>query len=292
MPDGLKTRGGMLCEAVGLPPLTGVLAVAVRHDEGAPAVERFPHYHDAVELVVFRHVQGRFLLEGVEHALQPGMIAVAASLQPHDFDLAPGPKSWVLLQIAPSLVAGLPTDLRAAYATGFCARPCQEQAARIGFLCEWLVDLVDGAPGSPLIGRIADLVLAATAAAPRSDGTPMAQHTVAVERFRPALDRLRAAPGAPIATEAAAAACHMSTAYFCRRFRSLFGLRFQDYVRTYRLQLAARRLTDGDDGVARIGYDLGFATPSHFGAAFRDRYGVSPRAFRKAGRAGRFINAG
>jgi AraC-like DNA-binding protein len=59
---------------------------------------------------------------------------------------------------------------------------------------------------------------------------------------------------------------------------------FTDYARIYRLHLAARRLVDSGSPVSEIGYGVGFTSPAHFTARFRERFGMTPRAYRASAR--------
>jgi len=56
-------------------------------------------------------------------------------------------------------------------------------------------------------------------------------------------------------------------------------------VRTHRLHLASRRLLETDQPVAAIADALGFSTPSHFGELFHWHFGVTPKDYRRLGRA-------
>ena len=69
----------------------------------------------------------------------------------------------------------------------------------------------------------------------------------------------------------------------------MFDTNFSDYVRSYRLRLAAQRLVSGGARVSEIAFSLGFATPAHFAMLFQKRFGVSPRAYR-AGRRGQDLD--
>ncbi|MFM2042250.1 MAG: hypothetical protein RLY86_826 [Pseudomonadota bacterium] len=274
-----------LCEPVELSRGGGLLADRVTHGEGAGPVGHFPHFHDAAELVIFHAVSGTFVAEDAAHTLGPGSIVHVPAMQRHDFDLAPGPKSWVLVQLDPEMVEGVAAQPGlSALRHAFCARPEGETARRIADLAEWLVAVRASGRPDPLATRIVELLLAAVATAPRTAGTPQPGREERFARLRPALERLRRSPAAPLTTEGAAALCHMTPAHFCRRFRSLYGMTFGAYGRAYRLHLAARRLLSGGEGVAAIAYGLGFASPSHFTALFRRRFGVSPTAYRDAAR--------
>ena len=60
------------------------------------------------------------------------------------------------------------------------------------------------------------------------------------------------------------------------------GLTASDYIRTRRLDLAKRRLADGDPPrtVTEVAYDLGFGDLTYFSRAFRRRFGVTPSHYR------------
>jgi AraC-like DNA-binding protein len=55
---------------------------------------------------------------------------------------------------------------------------------------------------------------------------------------------------------------------------------FSDYARTYRLRLAARRLVGSGAAISEIAYGVGFSSPAHFTLRFRERFGMTPRAYR------------
>ena len=76
----------------------------------------------------------------------------------------------------------------------------------------------------------------------------------------------------------------LSTRYMNRLFNEE-GTALARYIWETRLEKAAQRLADpvfswGD--IASIAFSLGFKNQSHFSAAFREKYGVSPTEFRKA----------
>jgi len=67
-----------------------------------------------------------------------------------------------------------------------------------------------------------------------------------------------------------------------RLFRRHTGLPIHRYRRQLRLRTAYARLSEGDEPVSRIAHDLGFASHSHFSQAFREEFGLAPRAARGA----------
>ena len=61
------------------------------------------------------------------------------------------------------------------------------------------------------------------------------------------------------------------------------GLVVAQYIKNRRLDLCARALQSAhdDEKLAGIGYSWGFSDHSHFSTAFKQRFGVSPREYRK-----------
>ena len=72
----------------------------------------------------------------------------------------------------------------------------------------------------------------------------------------------------------------LSPYHFLRTFERLTGLTPHQYVVRARLREAALRLADSTATILDIGLDSGFGDVSNFNRAFRNEFGVSPRAFR------------
>jgi maltose/moltooligosaccharide transporter len=263
-----------ICEPVELPPGASVIAERVRIAADAPQLDRFSHFHDVPELVLFRRVRGTFFADGRRHRLTDGSIVFVPSMRQHDFALEGGAMEWVLVQLDPYIVEALAMRMPR-LAQPFCAAPDERARKRIDTLADWLLET----PG-PTVERVVELLLLAVAEAPTSEPSPHSEAPARVERLLPALERLRTAPAEPLPLEEAATLCRLSPAYFSRRFRQLFGMPFTDYARIYRLHLAARRLVDGGAAISEIAYGVGFSSPAHFTARFRERFGMTPREYR------------
>ena len=89
-----------------------------------------------------------------------------------------------------------------------------------------------------------------------------------------------------ISSHTAADALYMSHSYFCRLFKKTFGCCFGNYIMAYRLEKARLCLENTDMTIARITFHTGFNSCSHFGKLFKEKYGVSPLAYRKGYRHG------
>jgi AraC-like DNA-binding protein len=75
----------------------------------------------------------------------------------------------------------------------------------------------------------------------------------------------------------------VSPVYLTQLFHRLEGVPLYRYQLRLRLACALDRLAHADDLTA-LALDLGFTSHSHFSAAFRQTYGVSPSTFRRAAR--------
>ncbi len=79
-----------------------------------------------------------------------------------------------------------------------------------------------------------------------------------------------------------AAAVGVHPVHLARVFRLHYGAPVGAYVRGLRLDWAAGRLTATDQSIAQIALLAGFYDQSHFTRAFKHRFGLTPRAYRRA----------
>jgi AraC-like DNA-binding protein len=77
-----------------------------------------------------------------------------------------------------------------------------------------------------------------------------------------------------------AASCSISPRHLVRRFKETTGDTIHGYVRRMRLERAKLMLAADDVMLKDIAAKLGFKTPSHFAAEFRQQLGCSPSQYR------------
>jgi len=87
----------------------------------------------------------------------------------------------------------------------------------------------------------------------------------------------------PLSLAGVAAQVHLSPNYFSERFREFAGVSFQSYLQNRRLAFAHSLLAATTLGVTEVCHAAGFNSLSHFGRAYRTRFGVPPSASRAAG---------
>lgn len=72
-----------------------------------------------------------------------------------------------------------------------------------------------------------------------------------------------------------------SESHFMRYFKDTMGTSFIDYLKDYRLTMAARLLVSSDSAILDIASEVGFDNLSYFNRAFKERYHTTPRQYRK-----------
>lgn len=78
-----------------------------------------------------------------------------------------------------------------------------------------------------------------------------------------------------------AAQVKFSESHFMRYFKENMGTSFVDYLRDYRLTMAARLLLVSDSAIINIAEEVGFDNLSYFNRAFKKKYGMTPRQYRE-----------
>ena len=79
-----------------------------------------------------------------------------------------------------------------------------------------------------------------------------------------------------------AALVGFSESHFMRYFKETIGTSFIDYLKEYRLTMAARLLHASDSSILDISEEVGFENLSYFNRAFKKRYHVTPSQYRKS----------
>lgn len=259
-------------EPVVLSPAMPVRIERVERAPDAPAAARFAHFHHAEEIVLFEDVEGLLFADDARFTLEPACGVRLCSMEAHDFALAGGCSAWTLIQYYHDFaLTSRPVRPR-------CVRFTASEQRRLASLCAGLAEAV--AAGLAQEARCYLELVNLTVDRARPIARDGVAPSFALSRFRPFLERLRDQPSATLSLADAASLCHLSPAYFSRLFRDVFGRGFADYVTQMRLNQAAVRLASTSGSVSEIGFAVGFSSHAYFTARFRQRFGMTPSAFR------------
>ncbi|MBR1742331.1 MAG: helix-turn-helix transcriptional regulator [Lachnospiraceae bacterium] len=73
-----------------------------------------------------------------------------------------------------------------------------------------------------------------------------------------------------------------SESHFMRYFKETLGTTFIDYLRDYRLTMAARLLKGSESAILDIAAECGFDNLSYFNRSFKKKYELTPREYRRS----------
>jgi AraC-like DNA-binding protein len=96
-----------------------------------------------------------------------------------------------------------------------------------------------------------------------------------------ALGLLHERPAQPWTLHALAREVGLSRSALAERFAHLVGHPPMQYLARWRMQLAARRLADGDAKVAAVALDVGYDSEAAFSRAFKKATGLPPAGWRR-----------
>jgi AraC-like DNA-binding protein len=129
---------------------------------------------------------------------------------------------------------------------------------------------------------IAELGLALAAEIFR-DACPVHERTAGRRRDAVAMAQaiLAANYEKPVRLEDIARAVELSPYHLCRTFKRATGVHMHEYLTRLRLRAALERVAGPRPGLAEIAHDYGFSSQSHFAAAFRKEFRITPSEVRR-----------
>ena len=113
---------------------------------------------------------------------------------------------------------------------------------------------------------------------------PVRAYTGGLSRatLRRVLEFIHAHLDTDLSLTAMATTAGMSPYHFARLFKQSTGQAPHQYVIARRIAQAKHLLTTTELPIATIAYQVGFASQSHLARHFRQRTGVTPKAYREA----------
>ncbi len=105
-------------------------------------------------------------------------------------------------------------------------------------------------------------------------------------RIQQAMQALRETPGRKHTVATLARTAHLSASRFAHLFKQQTGHSITQTLLSLRIRQAARLLATSDDRISNIAETMGFYSPYVFSKQFKDRIGMSPRAYRNSVRQG------
>ncbi len=241
-------------------------ALLSRPDARVPARPHRVAFH---HLLVVTRGHGTHMVDFVQHRLRPGLVLHVAPGQVHQFGHEAELDAWLVV-FQPDFVRRTPPVMAAPL------QPSPQRLALVTAMVEALAHEVAAFDGSErarvlLHSLVESLGSAVDVGAPAPDGAAL------LDRFRGALQQ-RFRETHDVAAYADILCCSTRTlTRHCERWAGRPAKRFIDE----RVVLEAKRLlAHGDQSVAAIAIELGFAEPTQFVKYFRRLTGDTPASFR------------
>ncbi|HEY8575000.1 MAG TPA: AraC family transcriptional regulator [Devosia sp.] len=223
--------------------------------------------------------EGRLDFAGAQYRLRPGQTMVLSMPHAHRYWLERG-GHWEYFWMVVNGREALRLARELIDARGPVVTLPEPVIDRLAAACLTLIDRTDITPGEASAAAYA-------AMAALHDGV-FGAHALPEASMPPWLARVLAFVDGnlaqPLQVQSLAAVAEMSRAHFVRQFSAQVGVSPSDFVLERRLERIERLLLATDMSVVAIAGMTGFADANYLGKAFRRRRGVSPLAFRSAGR--------
>lgn len=109
----------------------------------------------------------------------------------------------------------------------------------------------------------------------------LSNHSADLMKIEPALVYMKQNFNETIKLEDLANKCHMSSSYFFKIFKKILDTTPFDYIVSLRMNNARILLTDKQNSIKNIAYQLGFTDVAHFCKSFKKYYNVPPGEYQK-----------
>ncbi len=246
-----------------------------------------PHWHKAVELLLF--VKGRTTckFENAKRQFKPGELYIINSHEVHETHCTRNAR-YLVVHIDPNtMLHFVPTFDQLRFSLAFDP---EDQARAMAFeqlrvhMKEILRSTEENDPVLKL-DRQARLY-AVTALLVRYFSQPLAVEETRLQRsdmtrLEPLLEHIQLHYSEELPLDEAVAFMGLNKEYFCRLFKKNMGVSYLQYVYQIRTTAVCRELETTEDPIGEIGERNGFRDPKMLNQYFREIYGCTPSEKRK-----------
>ncbi|XQW83609.1 helix-turn-helix transcriptional regulator [Thalassotalea piscium] len=244
----------------------------------------FMHFHEVHEFIIFEQIDGCYYYNQGESSLLDNDIVFTPALETHDFELSDRPKSWYIVQFLPKLFNEPEMEkVSSLFQQGQQLRLQPKDIEIVQLQVKWLHECYQENPlsGKSLtLLRLLILWIAEHASPVKSPNSVPIASSVGYEKLSPAIDLFRQSEAVELTLTEAAALCHVSPSHFSRMFKRIFRCNFSEYSLRHKLYSAARLISQTEQSVTDISYELNFSSPSHFIAQFKKQFNTTPYKYR------------
>lgn len=105
---------------------------------------------------------------------------------------------------------------------------------------------------------------------------PVIKNMKSLERMKEVIKYVELHYAEHISVDDVARVATCSSSHFMKSFKETFNCSFIEYLKDYRLTLAARMITQSEGNILEVATNVGFDNLSYFTRSFKSKYGVTP----------------
>lgn len=235
------------------------------------------HAHDFFEMEFIISGEGRHIINGKEYPLKSGSVYILTPSDVHSVIPAPSLDYFGIMFSEEIFKEGLIGDYLIS-SKGRQLNLAPEEAEKM----EGLIRLLSEERGNDKFSAdfTAGLMRSIMVLFFRAAGEKQAEN-IPPSGIKNAVIHIHRHFKEPISLSEVASVANLSEHYFCEMFKNAMGRGFTEYLTELRLRYAENLLKSSSDTVTEICFSSGFNSFSGFFRAFKKRYGVSPKEFRK-----------
>lgn len=245
-----------------------------------------PHWHKALELLLF--VKGRVTcsFENTRRTFKPGDIYLINSHELHETKCSRGARYLVVHVDPVAMLHYVPTFDQLRFSLTFAPedQPRAEAFGQLGCHMREILRLTEEDSVS-LLERQAHL-FAVAAILVRHFSQPLAVEETRLRRtdmsrLEPLLEHIQLHHAEELPLDEAVDFMGLNKEYFCRLFKKNMGVSYLQYVYQIRTTAVCRELETTEDPISEIAERHGFRDPKMLSQYFREIYGCTPSEKRK-----------
>lgn len=250
------------------------------------------HWHDEVELIVIKKGEGLVCVDLVPFEVQAGDMVFVSSGQLHSIEQKDGAvMEYENILFKPSLLKASGQDycsdrfIRPLFSGKIKCNPLLSHSdGNHALVSSWIADidcLSDTRPfGYQLAVKGYLFQIMYILISNCGENITKTTSKKSLEKVKTILTYIAEHYMESITIEEIAGYCFYSKSYFMRFFKETMGVGFIQYLNDYRLEIAAKRLTDTSDNILEVAVSTGFDNLSYFNRCFKKKYDVTPGKYR------------
>ena len=246
-----------------------------------------PHWHKAMELILFIHGRATVKLADQQIEAEPGGLYLFNSYDIHESRFSRDAEYLCIHIYPPQMLKYVPNFARLRFSLRYSPEDTEKSVAYMKLLTNVrrILQLEDEQPTAYSLERQA-LLFQTAALLVQHFSQPLAveEENLArcdIQRLEPILEYAQLHHGEDITLESASNAMGLNKAYFCRLFKKNMGISYMQYLTQIRAQALCRDLESSDETIGELAEKHGFKSLKTLNQCFRNLYGCTPSEKRK-----------